>query len=276
MLSETAGAGVDSARLLRLVGSRHEEVGGFTHLMSKACVIMLAAPLAIGGRAEATTFHTIPQGPGFEFVADETFATSTATRTAFCTWDADRLFLALQGEQVINPPPGRRSAWYFDTDPQPNPLSGAGTSTALPIGTQNWTLPFFADYVFFASFGGGGAPIALLRWDGTAWVDASNGPWWVTTGTLPAGHYQTIGIPRAMLGSPERIYALGFIVYSETGAEVTFASWPNDSLVGGDGYKPAGQFAHWWGYTLGSGVSPNDPAHHSHTLPVELMGFSVE
>ncbi|HET9317020.1 MAG TPA: hypothetical protein VFQ51_15620 [Vicinamibacteria bacterium] len=232
----------------------------------------MLAVTGMPGQVAATTYHTLTQTPGLEFVADETFVTSTTARTAFFTWDADWLFMGYQGEQVINPPPGRRVAWYFDTDPRPNPMSGAGTATAVSIGTQNWTLPFLADYVFFVWPAGGAV---LLRWDGTAWVDHSNGPWWVLEAG-PIDPYIKVGIPRSMLGSPQQVYALGFLVSEETGAETTYGSWPNDSLVGGDGYKPAGQFTHWWGYTLGPGISPNDLAYHSLTLPVELMGFAVE
>lgn len=188
--------------------------------MRLAIASILLAILGFAHPANATTYHTIPQTIGLQFVADETFVTSTPTRTAFCTWDADGLFLAFQGEQVINPPPLRQMAWYFDTDPRPIPLSGAGTASAVPFGTQNWTLPFFADYAFFAA-AAGGAVTQLLRWDGVAWVDASSGPWWVLW-VGPFDPYLKAGIPRSMLGSPHSIYTLGFIISSEAGAESTY------------------------------------------------------
>jgi hypothetical protein len=160
--------------------------------------------------------------------------------------------------------------WYLDTDPQPFPRSGAGTATAIPFGTQNWSLPFFADYaiLFKANFG-----FELRRWNGSAWLPQSLAGVWFYPG-CPALY--KFGIPLDRFEVPKRIYVVGFSVSDEPSAETTYASWPQDSLVGGDGYKLAGVFAHWFGFALDSGLSPNDPSFHDQTLPVELQSFTVE
>lgn len=234
---------------------------------------IVPAILAFAGVAEATTYHTIPQGVGMQFVSDETFLTSSFSRIAFCTWDATFLYFGIEGEPAINPPPSRRLVWYFDTDPQPIPWSGAGTATAIPLGTQNWLLPFFADYGLMTTTGGG---FDWRRWDGTSWVSVVPVGFWSDAWNGPKSDFHKVGIPKAALGNPERIYVLGFIVSSETGSETTYASWPNDSLLGGNGYQFAGVFEHWFGFPLGDGLSPNHPSFHDQTLPVELIGFSIE
>jgi hypothetical protein len=225
--------------------------------------------------ARATTFHTIPRfSPDFGFVADEAFLTSTPSRSVHLTWDTDWLYVGNIGEPAIPPLPMRRMVWYFDTDPQPVPMSGAGTATAIPFGTQTWTLPFFADYALILNSGPSG--LELRRWNTSSWVPVS-APLWAESCWCGASLYwHKMGVQWAWLGAPSRIYATGFTLSEESGAETTYASWPSDALVGGDGYKPAGVLAHWFGWTLGPGISPNDPAYHDQTLPVELMTFSVE
>ena len=228
-----------------------------------------AAMLLTAGMAGATTYHTIPQGIGFQFVSDEAFLTSTLARTAHFTWDADWLYVGNLGKPTFPALPQRRIAWYFDTDPRPVPWSGSGTATAIPYGTQTWALPFFADHALILFPGGG---FDFRSWNGTAWVSVATTVWYTQSNLA----YHKAGIPRTFLGSPTAIYAVGFSFSEETGAETTYASWPNDSLEGGDGYKPFGIFRQWFGFPLGGGLSPNHPSFHSQTLPVELMGFSVE
>lgn len=235
------------------------------------CVLVFLASARV---VSATTFHTITHALDFEFVADEAFLTSTPSRTVHLTWDTDWLYVGNIGEPVVPALPMRRMVWYIDTDPQPLPLSGAGTATAIPFGTQTWTLPFFADYALLL---GSGAPFSseLRRWNGSSWISAG-APLWATSCKCASSQWHKTGARWAWLASPSSIYAAGFTFSEEPGAETTYASWPSDALVGGDGYKPAGVLAHWFGWTLGPGISPNDPAYHDQTLPVELMTFSVE
>lgn len=236
------------------------------------CVL---ACLASAQVARATTFHTITQTFVFEFTADEAFLTSTPSRTAHLTWDTDGLYVGNMGEPVVPHLPMRHMIWYFDTDPQPVPLSGAGTANAIPFGTQTWTLPFFADYALILGSGLSGGGLELRRWNGSSWAGVALPLWALGCQCSPSPWHKT-GARWASLGAPSRIYAAGFTFSEEPGAETTYASWPSDALVGGDGYKPAGVLAHWFGWTLGPGISPNDPSFHDQTLPVELMTFSVE
>lgn len=207
----------------------------------------------------ATTYHTIIIDGNNDFHADETFSTSSLGYTAYVTWDANNIYLGYSGSDVGT---GQSNfkwiVFYFDTDANLNPLSGSGTSNAIGFNTQNWTLPFRADYMVQIRTTGGFE--ALKRFTGSGWVDVT--PHNMQIFDNNAANYIEIRIPRASLNNPTKIYLLGYFINETPFAEWTYASFPDNSLRNGDGYKNPGYFDHWYGFELTSGISPNAPVNY--------------
>lgn len=207
----------------------------------------------------ATTYHTINIDGNNDFQSDETFFTSSSGYTAYVTWDANNIYLGYSGNDIGS---GQSSTkwiiFYFDTDAHLDPTYGAGTLNAIGFNTQNWTLPFRADYMIQIQTTGGYT--ALKRYNGTAWVDVT--PHNMQIFDNDAANFIEIKIPKASLNNPEKIYVLGYFVNEQSGGEWTYASFPDNSLRGGDGYKNPGYFDHWYGFELTNNVSPNAPANY--------------
>ncbi|MCX8056924.1 MAG: choice-of-anchor D domain-containing protein [Ignavibacteria bacterium] len=207
----------------------------------------------------ATTFHTINIDGVNDFHSDESFSTSTAGYNAYVTWDANNIYLGYSGFDIGS---GQSSTkwivFYFDTDANLNPLSGNGTPNAIGFNTQNWILPFRADYMIQIRTNGGFE--ALKRFTGTAWVDVT--PHNMQIFDNNASNYIEIRIPRASLNNPTKIYLVGYFINELSGFEWTYASFPDNSLRNGDGYKNPGYFDHWYGFELINGISPNAPQNY--------------
>ncbi len=245
--------------------------------------------LFITGFLTAGTYHTISMTGTNNFLSDETFITSTDTISAYCTWDANNLYLAYSAEFLTSSNDTVRGTtdmfWYVDTDPHPeNPLSGNGTDTAATYWTnimeqqpfwfeeQSWTLPFYADYFIrgdyvkqdsvYGRFGPYNS--ASNSWD-VADLDTS-----LANLNMNTGYYE-IAIPWDSLGNPAHIYIVGWLVSNEWKSDIywidfiphrdlggTYGSWPAQSLEGGDGDKNEnGKFNHWFSFEITSGISPN-------------------
>ena len=220
----------------------------------------------------ATTYHTITIDGTNDFDTDEDFTTSTNGYTAYCTWDQNNLYLGYTGSAIgSEESSGKWIIWFIDVDPQESPKTGNGTDDAPSFNTQDWTLPFYADYFFQYRTDEG--YYALKSWNGSSWQSSSfNGSMWDNDGA----NYFELRLPLSDIGSPNKIYILGYFINEASGSEWTFASWPDNSLDGGDGYKSPGNFSHWYGYNLENNVSPDAPANYDQSLPVTLTSFTAQ
>lgn len=209
----------------------------------------------INGSTEAvslnTSYHTIAIDGTNDFAADEVFATTSGGYTAYATWDADNLYLGYSGSDVGNG--DRWINWYIDSDPSSPPDSGNGTTDAVGFNTQDWRLPFNADYQL--QFRTDGQYPGLKSWNGSVWSSAS-----YTGRNYVASNFVEVRIPRSEIGNPSEINILGYFI-NETGrGEWTYASWPAGSI--NDGYhsqnnNPLDRFTKWYHFTLVAGVAPN-------------------
>jgi hypothetical protein len=198
--------------------------------------------------------HTITIDGTNDFSADEDFTTSSAGYTAYFTWDASNLYLGYAGSDVGSTESSTKwMVWYFDTDPRQTPTSGNGTANAIGFGTQDWTLPFNADYMLQIRSNEG--LDQLNFWNGSSWVTASLS---ASIFDNDGANYIEIRLPLSDLGNPTQIYALSYFLNEQQPVgESTYASWPDVSLDGGDGYKSAGNFSHYFGFPLVNGISPD-------------------
>jgi len=207
----------------------------------------------------ATTYHTITIDGNNDFDADETFSTSSSGYTAYVTWDANNIYLGYSGNDVgTGQSNSKWIVFYFDTDAPLDPTYGNGTLNAIGFNNQNWVLPFRADYMIQIRTTGGFE--ALKRFNGTSWVDVT--PHNMQIFDNNSANFIEIKIPKASLNNPEKIYMLGYFINEASGAEWTYASFPDNSLRGGDGYKNPGYFDHWYGFELTNNVSPNSPKNY--------------
>ncbi len=219
--------------------------------MKKSTLLFLLFFLSI---VFATTYHTIVIDGNNDFQSDETFSTSSSGYSAYVTWDADNIYLGYSGSDIGS---GQSSSkwivFYFDTDAHLDPTYGNGTLNAIGFNTQNWNLPFRADYMIQIRTDGGFN--ALKRFNGTNWVDVT--PHNMQIFDNNDSNFIEIKIPKASLSNPTKIYLLGYLLNEQSGGEWTYASFPDNSLRGGDGYKNPGYFDHWYGFELTNHISPN-------------------
>lgn len=126
-----------------------------TILILALLLVMVANPLTTR-IASATSYHTVVIDGENDFATDEDFITSSAGYTAYFTWDTTNLYLGYTGTDVgIGESVTKWIVWYFDTDPQFTPASGNGTTNAISFISQDWTLPFNADYMLQIRTDGG-------------------------------------------------------------------------------------------------------------------------
>jgi hypothetical protein len=224
--------------------------------MKKSTILFL---IFFFGVVFATTYHTIVIDGNNDFQSDETFSTSSSGYTAYVTWDSDNIYLGYAGYDIGSGQSNTKwIVFYFDTDAHLDPTYGNGTLNAIGFNSQNWNLPFRADYMIQIRTDGGFN--ALKRFNGTSWVDVTPHNMQIFDNNV--SNFIEIKIPRASLNNPTKIYLLGYFLNEQTGGEWTYASFPDNSLRDGDGYKNPGYFDHWYGFELTNNISPNAPQNY--------------
>lgn len=208
---------------------------------------------------QAASFHTILIDGVNDFAADEEFTTSSGSYAAYATWDANNLYLGYAGGDIGS---GESSAkwmvWYIDADPHCGPNGGNGSSYATSFNSQNWALPFKADY--FLQIRTDEGLNQLNSWNGASWTAVTY------TGAVfdnDGANFIELRLPLTDIGSPERIRILGYFINEQNLGEWTYASWPAVSLAGGDGYNRFGAFYNWYEFALVDSMAPNAPANFS-------------
>lgn len=202
----------------------------------------------------ATSYHTIVIDGVNDFSSDETFSTSSTGFITYVTWDANNIYLAYSGFDIGSGESDKKwIIFYFDTDAKLNPLSGNGTTDAIGFNTQDWVLPFNADYMIQIRTDEGAN--LMKRFNGSTWVDVASHNMQIFDND--GSNFIEIKIPRSTFNNPTKVYVLSYFVNEQAGSEWTYASFPDNSLRNGDGYKNPGYFDHWYGFELTNGVSPN-------------------
>ncbi|MBD3223215.1 MAG: tandem-95 repeat protein [Caldithrix sp.] len=235
----------------------------------------------------ATTFHTLPFDGSNAFSSDESFDTSTDGYNAYITWDDTFIYLAYTGPKIGSSNDTLRSDqfmyWYFDVDPHHNPKAGKGTDRAANLNTQitppdmwpyvwydtqSWNLPFNADYRLMINLPG---DTIYSDYDAEEdiWHDYSLDHIHCNADTTI--DYVEVRVPRSLFGDPTEMYIVGWIASSEWDGPLegdyfshtrdvigSYASWPANSLEGGDGdHHEEGKLTTFYRWELINGVQPN-------------------
>ncbi len=228
--------------------------------------MLLPTLLIISGIMFATTYTTITiDGSSSDWENDEDLTTTTEGYTDYITWDVNNLYFAIAGVDVdgeLND--GKVSFIYIDTDPQPTATNGTGSDSSIAWSITH-TLPFTANYGFAYKSQSGSDYYNLRKYDSGWQLDQSyNGS--VSLGT----DLLEVSIPWSDIGSPSQIYVVIFMQNSN--GSWTWSGAPSNAFTDGDGAKT---FAHYLGYTITTGVSPDAAGAVDVSLPVELTSFTA-
>lgn len=192
--------------------------------------------------------HTITIDGLDDFDAtDETLPTSSTGYDAYAAWDAQYLYLGMNGADVSSSSDKRFWVIYLG--------GAAGTTTGVTYNTQQPALPFAAQY--HVRWKADNTYTNALEWNGSAWVDAG----WVFTGDIyQTGTFVELRIPLADIGSPSTLNVVVSMVNETAGVEGTFAAAPSGAIAA-DGYDP--DFSRYFSFDLTSA----DPPASQATLP---------
>jgi hypothetical protein len=211
-----------------------------------------------------TTYKTISIDGIKDFSPDETVE-GTSGSTWYFTWDASYLYLGAENADVGNISSTTRwLLWYVDTDPRLTPSQGSGTVTGVMYNTQRPTLPFTANY--HLRWKVNDSYFDLQTFNGSAWESGNQSG----LQRSRSGNFMELRIPRENIGSPDQVYICAMAINETGGAEWTYYIVPP---LQSDGYNPA--LAHFLGFTLDPGRSPNDPGYVDTPLPVQLTSFKA-
>ncbi len=190
-----------------------------------------------------TSYHTVVIDGTNDFSKNnEKFSTSSSGYYDYFTWDANNIYFSISGADVDTE--GKVSFIYIDTDP-----NGTNGTTSSINWNVTHTLPFKADWAFAYKVQSGDDYWNLRKYDGSSWqVDQS-----YTGSVFLATDYLEISIPRSDIDSPSEIKIVIFM-QNDDGSS-TFSAAPHDAIIDGSGSKT---FAHYEGYTLDDGYTPNN------------------
>lgn len=181
--------------------------------------------------ASAAYRHTIVIDGTNDFLAEETFATTSDGYSAFVSWDVNNLYVGIRGADVSPTAPDSATKWvliYLDADP--------GASTGQTMGEQyNTQRPGFP--------AGYGAE-HYYRWksddtfaDLRSWIGGS----WQTAGVNPIaavdGDFMEVAITRADIGDPAQLGVVVLMLNEKNLGEWSYAGLYADSFT--DGYYDA-------------------------------------
>jgi len=172
-------------------------------------------------------YRTEPIDGTNNFVAGETFTTSSGGYSAYVTWDSTYVYIGYNGADVSS---GTSTKWvmlYLG--------DSSGSSTGVTYNTQTPTFPtgFNAKY--------------HIRWkaDNTytnaqtytaAWADAA---WDFTGDVFRTGSFVEFRIPRADIGSPTTLKVIVNMINEQGGGEWTYGLAPSAGFTDGYAANPA-------------------------------------
>jgi hypothetical protein len=203
------------------------------HLQTSALAILLFCM----NPATADPQRTIAIDGVNDFLADETFLTTSTGFYSYLSWDESAAFLGMYGTDVGTGYWERYVAVYFDT-------RAGGTTTGIDYAGQQPTLPFAADFHF--RWRVDGLDTGLFQWNGSAWEQVAwNGS------VAQTGLFMEYSIPRSDLGNPTRVRMIPFMVIDN---QWTFAGAPLSAFVDG----PDPDFFDWLSIDLRVDAAPTE------------------
>lgn len=156
----------------------------------------------------------------------EALLTTTTGYTAYASWDNSYLYGGYSGSKVGSDDATSWLLMHMRTEP-------GGTNQGMMFGTQQPTLQFSVNYMF--KWRADGMYSQLYRWYGSFW--GLEGAWLPSGNVATSGHFVEYRLGLGLLGNPQTMSLLSFMVNETAGAEWTWAGMPSNSFV--DGYNPA-------------------------------------
>lgn len=202
----------------------------------------------------AQTYRTINIDGINDFnLTNEKFSTSSIGYFSYITWDSQFLYLGYEGNDVGS---GQSSnkwiIFYIDTDPQQTAMNGTGTTSAIGFNTQNWSLPFSANYMIQIRTDEG--ENKLNQYNGSGWNEVS--PNNIDIYDNNSTNYIEIKVPLSKIGNPKQINILSYFINAQAFNEWTYGANPSNSIS--DGYKSSGTFTTFYNFYLIDKIIPND------------------
>ena len=192
--------------------------------------------------------HTIDVDGTSSFTGDEAFATTTASYTAYATWDEERLYLGYLGSDVAA---GDARKWllvYLD-------VGAGGSALGHRYNTQTPSFPagFRADHYYRWQSSGGIEDVK--SWSGTAWETAAA----IAPESARGGQLLEVALPLAALGDPERVGVVLLWINETDGLEAAYGGLYDDSFT--DGYHATIPVGRYLAIDRASPRPPNDAAN---------------
>ena len=185
-------------------------------------------------------FHTITIDGVNDFLANETFTTSSAGYTGYVAWDESYLYLGMKGSDVSANSATKWLVMYLSGTP--------GTTTGEQYNTQQPTLPFSARW--HVRWRTNNTYTNARVWSGTAWGDAG---WNFTGDVYQLGTFVEMRIPFVDIGLPTAVSLVMGMLNEQGGAEGTYSAVPSTAHV--DGLDP--NYAKYFDLALTGSVAPN-------------------
>jgi len=200
--------------------------------------------------------HTITIDGTNDFALGDTFATTSASYTAYVTWDDTDLFLGYQGPDLDPAAPNTDTKWvfaYLDVDPG----AATGEAQSETYNTQRATFPtgFGAEY--------------YVRWKcdaSFATIEMADGAggWTTIAGAVTNGHagdFVELSIPTEAFGGPS-VAVIGvetWMINEQATVEGTYAGLYPTNFT--DGYYPDLALTAYLRADFLAPNAPNDPAN---------------
>ncbi len=197
---------------------------------------------------------------------DETRATSTGGVDFYLTWDDNNLYIGWVGGSKT-----QQHILWIDTDPQPVPTNGTGSTATFNYGNVTATLPFSGN--FFVN----------IQDAYNEYRTNTTGTWSLgTSGALTVSASGTTDDIEAVIpwntitngnGRPSSVYFLSYINDPNGGGGTGFVygDAPSANTNSGGGNQT---FTHYFGQTVGGGLDPFGTVDNS--LAVELVAFKAD
>lgn len=165
--------------------------------------------------------HTITIDGTNDFDANETFATSTGSYTAYAAWDDVRLYLGMKGPDVAAASATKFLVAYVGGTP--------GTTSGVLYNTQQPTLPFSAKW--HVRWKTDNTFTDALTWSGSAWNAAGFG---FTGKIFQKNDFVEMAVALSDLGSPTSLKVVLSMLNEQNLSEFSYAGAPASGYS--DGY----------------------------------------
>lgn len=197
--------------------------------------------------------HTIQIDGTDDFLSTEQFATTSTAYAARVTWDDANIYVGYSGADLDPATVDTATKWlfvYLDVDP-----AGANGATANEMyNTQRATFPtgFRAD--FYVRWKCDASLLSMKQFNGGAWADSATVP-----PAARGGMFVELAIPRAAIGSSDRVDVVTWMINEKNGAEGTYAGLYAGNFV--DGYHANLALTRYLKIDFAASRDPNDAAN---------------